>query len=411
MTGWNALPPEIHHHTLRLFCRDIIDKYTALGSNPHHYDRWTSVSELRFPAAPSCLRHISSAVRVCRFFYYSLVRDIKIDSVPAMEHLQKLQLSKVRAIAGHFALQPIDRMHYGRQVVHVGVFVKLAGVFWKNSLILEYHVVIATVVRMLRKSSLMMLLPHLKEWVDRHAMVEERDCEMGYRLYELNEAEVTFGNGAKGSRHLDDGWDSLEVNTIAGLYRGTEHMRYFVPRDEDGNLDASVSNAKLSELQTLSNREHCLMYPILQLVDDAKHDTWWVCEWNHAGAWEWLLINFEKRTVWHRYMRNVVCIWNGGDGMWEPKDWALAEAVDRQDRPTKSISEVLEDAGVCVDNDGNWENEEDGTESDTDESDEVGDVDEDEDEDEGSDDMHRQFWPGKPDLSDPLFVAFSKAFK
>src|SRR5271168_5232196 len=77
MTGWNALPPEIHHHILRLFCKDIIDKYTRRGSKLSQYDYWTSVSELRFPAAPSCLRDISSATRVCRSFYYSIVRDIK----------------------------------------------------------------------------------------------------------------------------------------------------------------------------------------------------------------------------------------------------------------------------------------------------------------------------------------------
>src|ERR1700733_10961216 len=146
MKGWNGLPPEIHDHILRLFCKDIIDKYTRRGSKLAQYEYWTSVSELRFPSTPSCLRHISSASRVCRFFYYSLVRDIKIDSVPAMEHLQKLQLIKVRAIADYFALQSTDRIHYGR-LVHVGVFIKLAGIFWKNSLILEYHVDIATVLR------------------------------------------------------------------------------------------------------------------------------------------------------------------------------------------------------------------------------------------------------------------------
>ena len=412
MSGWNALPPEIHHHILRLFCKDIVDKYTALGSNPHHYDRWTAVSELRFPAAPSCLRHISSAIKVCRFFYYSLVCDIKIDSVPAMEHLRKLQLSKVRAIADYFAQRPIDRMHYGRLPVHVGVFIKLAGIFWKNSLILEYHVDIATVLRMLHKSSVMLLLPHLKEWVDRHSMVEEEDCEVGYRsVCQMNEpgsrdvTEVTFGNGAKGSRHLDDDMDNLNIYTITGLYRGTEKQR--IDMWDRYGPDESLYEEDLLEFQTLSNDECRHTYPILQLVDDAKPDTWWVCEWNHAGAWEWLLINFEKRTVWHRHMRNVVCVWNGGDGMWEPKEWALAEAVDRQDRPTKTILEVVEETGVCVDNEGNWENEKDGTESDTDDDD----FNAFEYEDDG--DARHGHWPWQSInfSDDQLFLAFSKAFQ
>jgi hypothetical protein len=228
MTGWNALPPEIHHHILRLFCNDIIAKYTRRGSKLAQYDYWTSVSELRFPSAPSCLRDISSATRVCRSFYYSIVRDIKFDSGSAMGCLQKLQLSKVRAIVDYFALQSIDRMRYG-QLVHVGVFVQLAGIFWKNSLILEYQADISTVLHVLHKSSLM-LLPHLKEWVDCHAIVEER-VGMWYASHEMSKwgsrdiVKMTFGDGGMGSRRLDGGQGNIEMFTIAGLYRGfRKHM-------------------------------------------------------------------------------------------------------------------------------------------------------------------------------------------
>jgi hypothetical protein len=352
MTGWNALPPEIHHHILRLFCKDIIAKYTRRGSKLAQYEYWTSVSELRFPSTPSCLRDISSATRVCRSFYYSIVRDIKFDSVSAMGCLQKLQLSKVRAIVDYFTLQSTDRMPYGK-LVHVGVFVKLAGIFWKNSLILEYHADISTVLHVLHKSSLMMLLPHLKEWVDRHTIVQEEDCGMWYASYEMSKrgsrdvVEVTFGNGAKGSRHLDDGRDNPEMFTITGLYRGiTKQMFNMWARRalDAGTSDDKLSDEELLELQTLSNHECRRAYPILQLVDEAKPDTWWVREWN-AGTSEWLLINFEKRTVWNRHMRNVVCVWNGGDGMWEPKEWALVEVVDRQDWPTKTILKFLDETG------------------------------------------------------------------
>jgi len=205
MTGWNALPTEIHDHILRLFCEDIIDKYARRGSKLAQYDYWTSVSELRFPSAPSCLRHISSAIRVCRSFYYSIVHNIKFNSVSAMERLQKLQLGKVRDIAAYFALQS-DDVEDGR-LVHVGVFVKMAGIFWKNSLILERHVDIINVLHVLHTSSLMMLLPHLKEWVDRHAIVEEEEGNMEFRSNPMDRpgsrhsvVGVTFACGEKGSR-------------------------------------------------------------------------------------------------------------------------------------------------------------------------------------------------------------------
>ena len=44
----------------------------------------------------------------------------------------------------YFALQS-DNFE-DRQLVHVGVFVKMAGIFWKNSLILKRHVDIINVL-------------------------------------------------------------------------------------------------------------------------------------------------------------------------------------------------------------------------------------------------------------------------
>jgi hypothetical protein len=436
MTGWNALPTEIHHHILRLFCEDIIDKYARRGSKLAQYDYWTSVSELRFPSAPSCLRHISSAIRVCRSFYYSIVHDIKFNSVSAMQCLKKLQLAKVRDIAAYFALQ-LDDVEDG-QLVHVGVFVKMAGIFWKNSLVLEHHVDIIDVLHVLHTSSLMMLLPHLKEWVDRHAIVEEEDRDMGFCSNLMNGfgsrdvVQVTFACEEKGSRHLDDDMVKLDMFTIAGLYQGFTKLKLdMLFRDE---LDAAPSDEELLEVQMLSNDQCRRTYPILQLVDDAKPDAWWVFRWSHAEKWDWLLINFEDQIFWNRSMGNVICIWNGGEGMWNPKEWALAEAVDRQDRRRKTILEVLGETGVGVEDDNNRENEEvddtgcDGDESDSSEpgsfdnddgsefegGEDEEEEDEDEDEDENwdyDDEQNHRYWPSNSDLSDRLFVVFSKAFK
>jgi hypothetical protein len=125
-------------------------------------------------------------------------------------------------------------------------------------------------------------------------------------------------------------------------------------------------------------------------------------------------------------MRNVVCVWNGGDGMWEPKEWALMEVVDRQDWPTKTILKFLDETGGGEGNDGNGENaEKDDTESDRDESDGfeacscdnddhsafVDEEDEDEDEDDDEDEDRDRHWQSIINFSDQLFVAFSKAFQ
>jgi len=328
-----------------------------------------------------------------------------------MEHLQMLQLSKVRDIAHYFKPHPIG---WKRNPVHVGAFVKLAGVFWKNSLILDDPEDILGVLEVLQKSSFMMLLPHLNEWVHRHARLEEKDENIDFDDYRMKESqsqdvlEVTFGYDAKGSRYVWCGSYSARIYTISGLYRGIYKQTLDIIWDQDEYGAPLPSDEKLREFQAQENHECRTAFPIIRLVDDAKPETWWIFRWIYADGEEWLLINFEEQIFWHRHMGNVVCLWNSGDGMWDPEQWALAEA-DRQDQPTKTILEVLEETGVCVDNDGNRESKEDDTESDTDESDKGGD----EDKDEGSDRVYkpRQFWALKPDLSDRFFVAFSKAFK
>jgi len=233
--------------------------------------------------------------------------------------------------------------------------------------------------------------------------------------------------------------DKLDMFTIAGLYRGFTKLKLDILFKD--KLAAVPSDEALLKAQTFSNYAFRHTYPILQLVDDAKPDAWWVFRWSHAEKWDWLLINFEDQIFWNRSMGNVICIWNGGEGMWNPKEWALAEPVDRQDRRQKTILEVLDEMRVGVDDDNNRENEEgDDIECDGDDSSDPGsfdnddgsefeggededhkDGDEDEDdEDEDGDDVwdyrdkkgHRyRYWRSKPYLSDRLFVVFSKAFK
>src|SRR5271170_6298687 len=202
MAGWHSLPPEIHDHILDLFSQDIIATYTALGSNMERdAHRWVTETGLRWPAAPQCLQHISWATKVCRFFYYSIVHDIKTNGISPMEQLHLLQCDRVRAIAS-YSLPPNNReMAKNHRQVHVGLFMTLAGVFWKNEKVLEDPETMFPVLQVLQKFSLMMLLPLLKEWVHRHAF---RDSD-GYHLLDAGDWQdsVTVGIGGKGSLALE----------------------------------------------------------------------------------------------------------------------------------------------------------------------------------------------------------------
>ena len=93
-----------------------------------------------------------------------------------MEHLQLLQRETVCGIVQLFdpPLNSDDEDDYWHGNVHVGMFMKLAGVFWKNPMILEDYELMTDVLQVLQKSSLLMLLPHLEEWTHRYAGPEVR---------------------------------------------------------------------------------------------------------------------------------------------------------------------------------------------------------------------------------------------
>jgi len=64
-------------------------------------------------------------------------------------------------------------------------------------------------------------------------------------------------------------------------------------------------------------------------------------------------------------MSDIICVWNSGDGMWDPERWSLAEALSPHSRGAKTISEAFDAGGES--NDESGQNEEDhSTQSDTD---------------------------------------------
>lgn len=223
MAGWQSLPPEVHNRILDLFCKDIIATYTALGSNlESDARRWGKETGLRWPAAPQCLQHFSWATKVSRFFYYSIIYGIKTNGISPMEQLQLLQCNRVRAIAS-YSLPPRGREGArNHRQVHVGLFMTLAGVFWKNEKVLEHPATMYPVLQVLQKFSLMMLLPHLKEWVHRHAF---RGISVGYTRLVLEDAEkdrVTVRLGGEGSLTLeDDGVGDVSIETLTDFIEGS----------------------------------------------------------------------------------------------------------------------------------------------------------------------------------------------
>jgi hypothetical protein len=393
MTNWDTLSHEIHDHILRLFCKDVIDTYTSLGSRKNiarHYERcqWmtktTGQSDLQWPAAPLCLQHISSATKVCRFFYHSIVHRIKIHAVAPMKHLQYLQYRAVYRII-RFLQAGGGAISYGR--VDVGFFMSLTGVFWKNPKTLENEETIVDVLRVLQETSVMMFVPHLKEWLRLHANSGDAEDSHGHCIYvnlrrpfgDLIDMVVdvaVFGTRGTGSLRIDQS-GNFAIFTIDGLYQGSQSL----PRRPH------LSREDYRDLQSIDRCAQLAKYPILQLIEDTEPHSWWVFALDDPiFSKRAFLVNFEQRIFWHRSMENVICMWKDGEGMWDPESWSLAEALSPQARRSETISEVFDKMEDGEDNVDSGESE-DGhaTQSDTDSSaTSVFDMDDDEEDEDAS---------------------------
>ena len=220
-----------------------------------------------------------------------------------MEHLQLLQRETVCGIVQLFdpPLSSDDDDDYHGHV-HVGLFRKLAGVFWKNPKILEDYELMIEVLQVLQKSSVIMLLPHLEEWVHRYAVPGKSN--VGWAVFNLridrDRGEfhnATFGMGGNGSFSLprEESYD-VNIFTIDGLYREAK---------EDCPEVNPTSDEVRRELQVIENILLRAKYLALQLVEDSEPHTWWVFGLDSEC---WFLVNFQEGILWHSHMRGVICL-------------------------------------------------------------------------------------------------------
>jgi hypothetical protein len=285
-----------------------------------------------------------------------------------MEHLQSLQYDAVHKFC-RFPEEFDSDLVIAQ--VHVGFFMSLAGVFWKNPKVLEDNRLIIDVLRVLQKTSVMMLIPHIEEWLYSRAEpgAYEENPDDGYTSVSMRDgfgqldagARATFGRTGAGSLSIEDdhGSGNYSIFTVEGLYRGFRQQ--FVYR----RTIASFTDEEYGELQALTNRAQLAKYPILQLIDDSEPHTWWVFDLDGLFRKRVFLASFKRKIFWHRCMSDVICVWNSGDGMWDPERWSLAEALSPHSQRSKTISEAFDDGGEGTNERG--ENEEDHpTQSDTD---------------------------------------------
>jgi hypothetical protein len=308
MATWNSLPPEIHDMILSFVCKDLIAKYTPFYPNDIHRCNW-SPSDPKFPKTPLSLRRFSSLLRTCRHFYRSIT-GLKINGESVIEKLQSLQKSKceqmLQVFNGFQRTRPSDAT--------VGVFIKMAGWFWKNPQICEDFELVFRILRTLESKSLIVLIPHLEEWVMKHAS-QTPPLTYKYIKYDLDLngenpdrfSPVVFQPGSRMALPNGvGGW----VFSIKGLYKGSKFQ-------EQNDSSRRIGKAEGMSRQRKENEGIMSLCPVLAELDKSPHE-WWLFYVSPGDSL--VLVDYSDKRIWGNMCKRQMCLW---DDVWNLRSWKV----------------------------------------------------------------------------------------
>jgi hypothetical protein len=307
MATWNSLPPEIHDMILSFVCKDLIAKYTPFYPNDIRRCNWRT-SDPKFPKTPLSLRRFSSLVRTCRHFYCSIT-GLKINGESVIEKLQSLQKSKCEQMLQVFN----DRYRTSISDATVGVFIKMAGWFWKNPKICEDFELVFGILRTLEKENLIVLIPHLEEWMMKHAVETPLAYKYKYIKHDLHVhggnreilSPVVFQPGSlMGPTNGGGGW----AFSIKGLYKGSE----FQERN-----DPLRPKAEAESRQRKENEEIMSVCPVLAELDKSFHEWWFIYV---SQSHSLVLVDYSDKRIWGNMSKQKLCLW---DDVWNLRSWKV----------------------------------------------------------------------------------------
>ena len=314
MANWNSLAPEVHDIILSFVCQNIIDEYTPVclqdinevQNKLVRLDRpvWSSKS-------PSSLRDFVAVLLSCRSFYYSVTRII-IDGESPITRLQSIQHDKCVVI--HQILAGEDLTHISPPVVSIYTITTLVGFFWKNPLVLKKPDIIMKVLDLLHEESLIMLIPHLEEWVLQHVTPIPKDREFRVLNRTRSLFDEVFGLGPVVVFQVGS-WvgpicDLGSVMSIRGLYEGSE----FAPqalRPTTARVNAII--------QQEINRYTVKNCPVFRYLDRSPVE-WFLFKLSRSRLepW-WIVVDYSGRRIWGNFCAPTeICVW---EDIWDPKSW------------------------------------------------------------------------------------------
>jgi hypothetical protein len=307
MATWDSLAWEIQELILSFFCQDIINNYSPLNSldNSSFHAR-----SLNWGEPPRSLRSFSSAQRVSRSFYHIIVES-KINGESLAKLLQKAQKAKCAEIV---------EVVKGKTTVEV--FMRHAGVFWKNPEVCEDPYAIRQIIRVLRVENLMMLLPHLEEWVLQHDNPKAVKPLFEIRRYGTFTIEGKYHPSWVVFQRVGF-CNAMNAVSVKGLYEGPEAEGIFeYMRFPDKGLSALGSlelKLRSQELKLRSRERNQALVGQCPILGELGDDEWrlFMLEGDL-----WVLVDYRGKRMWGSGCEQKMCCW---EDVWDPRSWRIGK--------------------------------------------------------------------------------------
>lgn len=307
MATWLALPPEIQDRILYFFSLSVVHEYEK-HDPADFWDRTARPSPQlgKCPAIPHSLVSVTSALKTCRFFHNSLTNVVKLDGQSLIEVLQNIQYRRILDLIKYYFESD------AKPEIHIGWFVESAGYFWKNPKLIDDKDAIADVLYLISRKSRMMLLPHVEQWLIRHAITADHNHPR-IKLDDANRPKC--GNPCiDQTAVIYNDYVSNSISLLGDII--TTPSMY----DEDADEDDKDDDWKFIYAY----------YSAIPLVWDLRNSqpsTWWLyhndCSGHSPG---WFLVNYGDKKLYVGPDGTQAYYWEnfGHQTLWK-KDWHFSD--------------------------------------------------------------------------------------
>ena len=255
MTTWNELPNEICDLILRYVCAGIISDYMLPALDSFFNPSCLLHRAPSDPHPPRVLSQFTRVIRVCRYFYNSIMNTIKFEGKSTAMRLMGLQYRRLRtALLIHNHASPIDSRA-------LKVLVRSIGLFWNNPLVLD-RIPLTDLLSQIQTPDFPIIYRLFENWArHRRDPPNDQSNRIIFRFQNSSVSYLAFVIGS--SNRYNDRWQICSIAAVLNTR----------------NSDRWTSIPDLDSLPLLYKDKINAFHEIVSLLRDivqAPPDTWWL---------------------------------------------------------------------------------------------------------------------------------------